>query len=81
MVYGKIQGTQPKNGRMETNVIPGSLPGYPCQTIVIQYNFPGGTQTVSITHIFQHVMFSSEDNLFQFSLLGFSHEVYWKCVI
>ncbi|KAK2181561.1 hypothetical protein NP493_393g04015 [Ridgeia piscesae] len=50
MVYGKIQGTQPKNGRMETNVIPGSLPGYPCQTIVIQYNFPGGTQTAEHPH-------------------------------
>ena len=47
MVYGKIQGTQPKDGKMDVVVIPSKLPGFSCKTCVIDYSFRDGIQTVS----------------------------------
>ena len=46
-VYGMLQGNQPKSGTMHSTICSTALPGYSCQTIVIEYSFPDGTQTVS----------------------------------
>ena len=46
-VYGMLQGNQPKSGTMHSAIWSTALPGYTCQTIVIEYSFPDGTQTVS----------------------------------
>ena len=41
------QGNQPKSGTMHSTISSTALPGYSCRTIVIEYSFPDGTQTVS----------------------------------
>ena len=46
-VYGMLQGNQPKSGTMHSTTCGTALPGYTCRTIVIEYSFPDGTQTVS----------------------------------
>ena len=46
-VYGMLQGNQPKSGTMHSTVCSTFLPGYSCRTIVIEYSFPDGIQTVS----------------------------------
>ena len=46
-VYDILQGNQPKSGTMYSTICSTALPGYTCQTIVIEYSFPNGTQTVS----------------------------------
>ena len=43
--FGKVTGSQPAGGTMQSYVIQGSLPGYErCGTIVITYNIPSGQQ-------------------------------------
>ena len=46
-VYGMLQGNQPKSGTMHSTICSTVLPSYSCRTIVIEYSFPDGTQTVS----------------------------------
>ena len=46
-VYDMLQGNQPKSGTMHSTICSTALPGYSCRTIVIEYSFPDGTQTVS----------------------------------
>ena len=46
--YGERRGNQPESGTMKSSHIQQSLPGYESHgTLVIDYNFPNGIQTVS----------------------------------
>lgn len=50
-VFGDMVGNQP-DGMMNTRVIPTTLPGfYKCGTIVINYSFPSGIQTVNVQNM------------------------------
>ncbi|XP_028661464.1 E3 ubiquitin-protein ligase DTX3L [Erpetoichthys calabaricus] len=45
LVYGKMEGTQPKHGTMTLNTMKTGLPGYEeYGTIIIYYSIPSGTQ-------------------------------------
>ena len=48
VVVGKVQGDQPKNGKMSHSIDDRSVEGYPnSRTIVINYYFPDGIQEVN----------------------------------
>ncbi|KAI0243405.1 hypothetical protein LSAT2_008619 [Lamellibrachia satsuma] len=49
-VYGMLHGNQPKSGTMYSTISSTALPGYTCQTIVIEYSFTDGTQTREHPH-------------------------------